>query len=89
MTKYEEKLVSNYERATATSLSEIYKKPSSKKVDIYLWLLDYVKKLDGYGIKLPKHTANEFSFAFKVNIEDRTYLYYITKCNEYHILLNK
>jgi len=87
MTKKDIQRVLNYERATATTIYEVYAKPCQANVEAYNRLREEMERVGGYGFKVFNATSHSWCCAYEVLIDEKPYLIYYTRDNKYVIEL--
>lgn len=80
------RLIYNYKRALSRNectLRDVYGHYSLDKSREESLLREKVEIVGGWGIAIPTHTSQFFTFAFQLECEGKTYLVYETAKNRY------
>ena len=74
-----------YKRTTATTLSDVYGRYSTKKQDAYDWCMKKMDELEGYGMKVLSATTYHFTVGFLYTDKETGKLMFDveTSCNSY------
>lgn len=70
MTKKQQQIIHNYNRATAYSLSDVYKNCSVFKARAEKQILNEMESVGGWGYKITGANSNTFSCAYLMTDED-------------------
>ena len=66
-TKQAQRFIESYNRATATTLGDVYGSYSTSKACAFLHCMERVKKEDGNRPRIISSNCNVFTFAFQVD----------------------
>lgn len=66
-TKQAQGFIESYNRATATTLSDVYGSYSTAKARAFRYCMERVEEENGYGPRIISCNCNVFTFAFKVD----------------------
>lgn len=89
MTKKQQELLNNYERATKTTLRECYRTWSDAKERAYNRCLNDMCDHNGHGARICSYNTTSFTFAYKYEDENnKTHLRYFTYVNTYDFIID-
>lgn len=87
-TKDAQKKIERYNESNKYDIYDAYTQPSSTKVSSFYKLLNKMKELDGYDMKITGAGSDNYSCAYKIKENEAVYLIYETRLNSFKIKYN-
>lgn len=82
-TKKGKQIIDRYINAKHRTIYDAYNKPSSNKINSYNKLVDKMKDLDGFTMKITGAGTDHYSLGYIIVIDNTFYLVYETACNSF------
>ena len=89
MTKKQIGMLESYNRATATSLRDVYASWSTKKEQAYDRCRAIQYELSGHDGRICSANSYQFSYAFKYEKDGKQYMCYRTATNDYRFCIEE